>query len=206
MYIFKLTKGTINVEEQKENLSNQFDKELNKEIEKLTPLLKDGCIKHLKKFDVEVSERTIDIVINNLIESTWITNKKLRYSMLFNYFPVYDLLLEEEQKDKIYEDFLKLQEKIEQNQNLVSLCSKYKELDESTPEKIEVAYWRKYHRLNDYILTKFGKGNYENIVLSLENLKDIRGFIKNDNEDVSQIDEIIKNWSNDCTYMYNHWA
>jgi len=205
MNIFKLTKKVIEIEKQKEQLSSQFDRELNKEIDKITSQIKDDCINHLNKFNIEITEDNVKVVISNLVESTWVTDKESRYNMLFRYFPVYDLFIEEKKQNKIYEDFLKLQEKIEPNKNLISLHSSYQKLDALDIKREEVAYWRKYHDLNSYILETYGGGNCEDTTLSLEDLKDIKKFIKNDNKDTTQIDKIISNFDNECTYVYNPW-
>ena len=205
MYIFKLTKKVAEIEKQKKQLSNIFDKEFGKEVDKLTPILKDDCIKHLKKFDVAITEKDIEIVISNLIESTWITDKESMYNVLFNYFPVYGFLILDKQQAKIYLDFMLLKTKVPLNRTLVSLYKKYQELDKLPIKREEVAYWRKYHDLNSYILKTFGGDNCEDTILSLKNLKDIRNFIKNDNEDTTQVDKIISNFDNECTYVYHPW-
>jgi hypothetical protein len=205
MYIFKLTKEVEVTEKQKEQLSNIFDKEFGKEVDKLTPILKDDCIEHLKKFDVLITEKDIEIVISNLIESMWITDKESMYNVLFNYFPVYEFFILDKQQAKIYLDFMLLKTKVPLNRTLVSLYKKYQELNALDIKREKLAYWRKYHDLNSYILETYGGGNCEDTTLSLEDLKDIKKFIKNDNKDTTQIDKIISNFDNECTYVYNPW-
>jgi len=203
MSIYKLTKDVINTEHKKDKLNNEYSSEFSKEISKILESHKEDFIKHLQKFNVETDEDNIERLVTKLIYSKEIDDKNSLMYLLFSYFPIYGILIED--KEPIYTDFMKLSGEIPTNNKLLSLNKEYELLDSLSLEREEVAYWRKYYDLNSYILDTFGGDNCEDTVLSLEDLQDIRDFIKNDNEDTTQVDKIISNFDSECTYVYHPW-
>ena len=69
----------------------------------------------------------------------------------------------------------------------------------------EVAYWRKYHDLNNYILDKFGGDNCEDTILSKGDMEDILEFIKTDEGLSRQVVDILNDWDDEATYVYHPW-
>lgn len=69
----------------------------------------------------------------------------------------------------------------------------------------EVAYWRKFHLLNDYMLQKYNADNCEYTKLSKKDMEDIRDFICTNNEDPNQVINILKNWDDEKIYLYFPW-
>lgn len=90
--------------------------------------------------------------------------------------------------------------------DITRLYTLQESIDDQTEE---IAYWRKYHKLNDYILeeltTPEGDGNCEELLLTKDNFISIGDFILEDSKDPYQIDDILTDWDDTCTYVYHPW-
>lgn len=128
---------------------------------------------------------------------------------LFNCFTVFNFSLSTSEKRYILGKFQTTFDKLP-SLDLSAELDKYESLEESLRNlETEVAYWRKYHDLNEYILTELDTkgigGNCEDLPLSKSDFNDIHEFITCNGESPSQIDDILNSWDDTCTYVYHPW-
>ena len=121
----------------------------------------------------------------------------------FSRFP-YDST--EAYKKEVTKDLIKVASKYMLPDSFKNKLEEYERLsDEISNCSAEVCYWRKYHDLNSYILNTFGGGNCEETELDLNKVKQIRDFIYRNEENTSQVEELIKKWDENKRYVYYPW-
>ena len=125
---------------------------------------------------------------------------------LFNRCSVFNFGITDEQKNNISLDLLDMLKDYKPTQAQIERLEQETKLDtQISSMRIEVAYWRKYHKLNDYILDTYGGGNCEDTVFSLDNIMDILQFVKDDGKDIDQLEEILADWNPESIYVYHPW-
>ena len=125
---------------------------------------------------------------------------------LFNNCSVFNFGLNDEQKNSISLDLLDMLKNYKTTQKQLDRLKQEAKLDGQIHRmRIEVAYWRKYHDLNDYILKTYGGDNCEETVLYKKDMNDILQFVKNDGKNTDQLEEILSDWNTESTYVYCPW-
>ena len=128
---------------------------------------------------------------------------------MFNCFTVFNFDLSDSDKRHILDKFQSTFDKLPPL-DLSAELDKHDAFEESLRNlETEVAYWRKYHDLNEYILTELDTegigGNCEDFPLYKEDFITIHEFITSNGESPSQIDDILNSWDDTCTYVYHPW-
>jgi len=125
---------------------------------------------------------------------------------LFNNMSIFNYNTPETDKEEITNKLLNLLKEHspdDEQKNRVLLETSLAEKEESM--RSEVCYWRKYHDLNKFILDTFGGDNCEDTPLTKDIIYEIYEFIKEGKEDVEQIEDLLENWDENCTYCYTPW-
>ena len=125
---------------------------------------------------------------------------------LFNNCTRFDMDITDRDKARITMELLEILAEYKTSDEQVNRLKEEEDLaNELEATQVEIAYWRKYHALNDFILNKFGGDNCEETVLSMKAMQDIKMFIQDDGEDTKQVDSILDSWDETATYVYYPW-
>jgi len=157
-------------------------------------------------------EGSLEVYITNLIKVYAFGNRDAE-SMeweIFNNFSKFKnpkgFLEDIPEKSEATKDFIDLATPYILPEETLLLVKEYEELGESIENcNEEVAYWRKYHKLNEFILDTFGGDNCEEVPLTKDDMEEIRDFIKEDGKHSKQVDKILNEWDEDAIYVYEPW-
>lgn len=131
--------------------------------------------------------------------------KNMRWQ-LFNNCSVFNFNTTETDKSLITDDFVESFKKFGATEEHFLKIDEVNVLEsELDTMRTEVAYWRKYHDLNSYVLETFGGGNCEDTILDTHALESIRDFIVDDGEDATDLDNILSNFDTEAVYIYHPW-
>jgi len=211
MYIFKQNPELDEVKKKIDSLT----KELSNDKRNFYVKYKKDIEKEVKKFVQEYRSIIRECYLDSIVEFfvNWVKEfgdviadlDTVKWH-LFNYYTRFSYDTPEGTKNKLTKSFMSI---IDKFSCPVEIKNKSKEIDKlrSKADNLyeEVAYWRKYHDLNNYILDTFGGDNCEDTPLSKDDMYSIQKFIKNNGQDTKQIDEILEDWDETYTYVYHPW-
>lgn len=208
MYIYKHEKGRAQIELDREKVieeSNNYVNSLYK-TENIKYIVNDFIEKHKEHF-ISLSEKTFkstEYKAKSILYGN--TDFKMVQWNLFNNCSRFNYDVSEENKIEITKDFLQRLDKHTMSKEQSDRLELEKDLDKKLDDaQEEMAYWRKYHELNAFILDSFGGDNCEYTTLTIENIKEIKQFIRDDGWDTSQIDSILDSWDDTAVYSYYPW-
>jgi len=220
MYIYKRTDKYAKIEKAYAKLTAQLEIELDEYFAtKKTELevIIQGFIHRYEKFILIPSRSTASVTSSaKYLITTYSadsTDENFVDSIkwdLFNNLSAFDYNAPSETKTAITLDFIESVRPLCILDNLKEICKMRKLYSELQDNQIEVAYWRKYDKLNRYILENHeysGDGNCAYIELSKDDLQLMQEFVSTclDSIDAEQITNILENWCEDCIYMYHPW-
>ena len=229
MFFYKLSNDYFKLKEKQESLSAQFEKISKEEITTYNDMINKSITEFINRNREYLSEHFSDSYAHfrlrrnvELLITIDLNNQEgvaqLKWS-LFNYFSIFNnLIIEHDSRsdnkisDKILDDFIKTFSFIKFNKKLYDILQEINEINEIIYSELnEILYFRKYYKLNDALkerLPNFEDGAF--LPLTKEDMIFVRDFIKNDSESLENnsyilatLDNVIKNWSDDYTYVYN---
>lgn len=134
------------------------------------------------------------------------TSEEMQWEIFNNFSRFNNFLNEMPSKTEITEEFIGIAKDYLLPEEIQQQVMEYNSISEelfSITQK--VAYWRKYHDLNDFMCEEFGADNCEEVELSLEDMRKVLEFIEKDGQDSKQVKEILRTWDKTFKYTYYPW-
>jgi len=220
MYIYKRTKQYAKIEKEHAKLTAQLTGELEKHFTTKKAEL-DGIVQNFihKYYNIITDKdrstasitRTAKYVISNYAADSAEENYVdiIKWN-LFNNLSVFDYHTTLQTATAIAVEFIEAVKPLCTVDNAKALTKTRRLYSELQDNEMEAAYWRKYDKLNSYILENHeysGDGNCAYIELSKGDLQSMQEFVSKDPDsiDAEQITNILENWCDDCIYIYHPW-
>ena len=212
--IYKMDQGYIDTVKQLEDVRNASNKYVNDKMDlpEIQKILNSFII-DTKDTQIDNPDRVVDTLKFNFKSILYGNNDydTVKWN-LFNNMSIFNYNTPETDKEEITNKLLNLlkdHSQDDEQKNRVLLETSLAEKEESM--RSEECYWRKYHDLNKFVLDTFGGDNCEDTPLTKEYVEQICDFIEHDNknkeypQDVEQVEDLLENWDENCTYCYTPW-
>lgn len=206
-YIYKYGAGHKELKEEYETVitdSNNYVNELFNSKPELLVILTDFINDHKEQLSetIEESTKRLTYIVKGILYGNNSVNQVV--SALFYDVTIFsrDIQL----KENIANDLLARLEACPISEAQTTRLNLEEELESKREDGTEeLAYWRKYHDLHNFILNSFGGGNCEDTPLTKENMETIVEFIQGNGHEASKVQNILGSWDDTATYVYHPW-